>query len=104
MCLLGTFSQWGTVSEHSCVKIDDDLPMETVALVGCGVPRAGDGGQRGRRAAGGVGGGVRHRGVGADKALSTMGVVTQDAIDAAVAAAPGPGTWRSLRGVMLIDR
>src|SRR5262244_3620342 len=38
MCLLGTFSQWGTVSEHSCVKIDDDLPLETVALVGCGVP------------------------------------------------------------------
>src|SRR6266704_7127136 len=24
--------------EHSCVKIDDDLPLETVALVGCGVP------------------------------------------------------------------
>ena len=38
MCLLGTFSQWGTVSEHSCVKIDDDLPLETVVLVGCGVP------------------------------------------------------------------
>ncbi len=26
------------VSEHSCVKIDDDLPLATVALVGCGVP------------------------------------------------------------------
>ena len=38
MCLLGTFSQWSVVSEHSCVKIDDDLPLETVALVGCGVP------------------------------------------------------------------
>ena len=38
MCLLGTFSQWGTVSEHSCVKVDPDLPLETVALVGCGVP------------------------------------------------------------------
>jgi S-(hydroxymethyl)glutathione dehydrogenase/alcohol dehydrogenase len=38
MCLLGTFSQWGVLSEHSCVKIDDDLPLETVALVGCGVP------------------------------------------------------------------
>src|SRR6202034_1924074 len=36
MCLLGTFSQWSVVSEHSCVKIDDDLPLETVALVGCG--------------------------------------------------------------------
>ena len=38
MCLLGTFSQWGTVSEHSCLKVDADLPLETVALVGCGVP------------------------------------------------------------------
>ena len=38
MCLLGTFSQRSVVSEHSCVKIDDDLPLETVALVGCGVP------------------------------------------------------------------
>ncbi len=38
MCLLGTFSQWGTVSEHSCVKVDDDLPLETIVLIGCGVP------------------------------------------------------------------
>jgi S-(hydroxymethyl)glutathione dehydrogenase/alcohol dehydrogenase len=38
MCLVGTFSQWATVSEASCIKIDDDLPLETVALVGCGVP------------------------------------------------------------------
>jgi S-(hydroxymethyl)glutathione dehydrogenase/alcohol dehydrogenase len=38
MCLLGTFAQWGTVSEHSCVKIAEDLPLETVVLVGCGVP------------------------------------------------------------------
>jgi alcohol dehydrogenase (nicotinoprotein) len=38
MCLLGTFSQWGTVSQHSCIKVDRDLPLETVALVGCGVP------------------------------------------------------------------
>ncbi len=38
MCLLGTFSQWATLTEHSCIKIADDLPLETVALVGCGVP------------------------------------------------------------------
>src|SRR5580658_6398105 len=38
MCLLGTFSQRSVVSENSCIKIDDDLPLETVALVGCGVP------------------------------------------------------------------
>jgi S-(hydroxymethyl)glutathione dehydrogenase/alcohol dehydrogenase len=38
MCLLGTFSQWAVLSEHSCVKIDDDPPLETAALVCCGVP------------------------------------------------------------------
>jgi NDMA-dependent alcohol dehydrogenase len=38
MCLAGTFSQYAVVSEHSVVKIDDDLPLETAALVGCGVP------------------------------------------------------------------
>jgi alcohol dehydrogenase (nicotinoprotein) len=38
MCLLGTFSQYATLSVHSCIKVDDDLPLETVVLVGCGVP------------------------------------------------------------------
>jgi len=38
MCMIGTFSQWSTISEHSCVKVDDDLPLETAVLVGCGVP------------------------------------------------------------------
>ena len=38
MCLVGSFSQHVVVSEHSAVKIDDDLPLETAALVGCGVP------------------------------------------------------------------
>ena len=38
MCMLGSLSQYSTVSEFSCVKVDDDLPLETVALVGCGVP------------------------------------------------------------------
>jgi alcohol dehydrogenase (nicotinoprotein) len=38
MCLLGTFSERSTVSEHSCVKVDDDLPLEKIVLVGCGVP------------------------------------------------------------------
>jgi S-(hydroxymethyl)glutathione dehydrogenase/alcohol dehydrogenase len=36
--LLGTFSQWAVVSELSCVKIDNDLPLETMALIGCAVP------------------------------------------------------------------
>jgi alcohol dehydrogenase (nicotinoprotein) len=37
MCVLGTFSQRSVVSEHSCVKVDDDLPLDVAALVGCGV-------------------------------------------------------------------
>jgi alcohol dehydrogenase (nicotinoprotein) len=36
--MLGTFSQWAVMSELSCIKVDDDLPLETVALVGCAVP------------------------------------------------------------------
>lgn len=38
MCMLGTFSQYATVSRHSCVKVDPDIPLETAVLVGCGVP------------------------------------------------------------------
>jgi alcohol dehydrogenase (nicotinoprotein) len=38
MCLLGSFSQYAVLSEASVVKIADDLPLEIVALVGCGVP------------------------------------------------------------------
>ena len=37
-CALGTFSQWGTVSQYSVVPVDQDLPLETAVLVGCGVP------------------------------------------------------------------
>ena len=38
MCMLGTFSQYSTISETSCVTVDKDLPLEKVVLVGCGVP------------------------------------------------------------------
>ena len=38
MCMLGTFSEYATVSELSCVKVDDDLPLDKLALIGCGVP------------------------------------------------------------------
>jgi S-(hydroxymethyl)glutathione dehydrogenase/alcohol dehydrogenase len=38
MCMLGTFSQYGTLHENSVVRIDDDLPLDKAALVGCGVP------------------------------------------------------------------
>jgi alcohol dehydrogenase (nicotinoprotein) len=38
MCMLGTFSEYAVVSEFSCVKVDDDVPLDKVALIGCGVP------------------------------------------------------------------
>jgi len=38
MCILGTFSQYGVIHQNSCVKVDDDLPLDKAALVGCGVP------------------------------------------------------------------
>jgi len=37
MCLLGTFSPYVTVHEASAIKIDDDIPLDKAALVGCGV-------------------------------------------------------------------
>ncbi len=37
MCLLGTFAPYVTVHESSAVKIDDDIPLDKAALVGCGV-------------------------------------------------------------------
>ena len=40
MCMLGTFSQYGVIHQNSCVKVDDDLPLEKAVLVGCGVPTA----------------------------------------------------------------
>ncbi|RZT86844.1 S-(hydroxymethyl)glutathione dehydrogenase/alcohol dehydrogenase [Pseudonocardia sediminis] len=38
MCMLGTFSQYSTIHQNSCVKVDDDLPLDKAVLVGCGVP------------------------------------------------------------------
>jgi NDMA-dependent alcohol dehydrogenase len=148
MCLVGTFSQWATVSVASCIKIDDDLPLEAVALVGCGVPTGfGTSVKLGAVRPGdtvviyGIGGvginavqgaaiagatnviavdplpnkreaaeklGATHsvatadeaqqlvtdltRGVGADEALITVGVVTQDVVDAAFAVIRKHGT------------
>lgn len=37
MSLLGTFSPYMTVHEYSAVKIDEHIPFEVAALVGCGV-------------------------------------------------------------------
>jgi alcohol dehydrogenase (nicotinoprotein) len=38
VCMLGTFANYSTISEYSCVRVDDDVPLETAVLVGCGVP------------------------------------------------------------------
>jgi S-(hydroxymethyl)glutathione dehydrogenase/alcohol dehydrogenase len=37
MCLLGTFGLHTTVNEASCIKIDDDVPLDRACLLGCGV-------------------------------------------------------------------
>jgi S-(hydroxymethyl)glutathione dehydrogenase/alcohol dehydrogenase len=37
MCLLGTFSHHTVVNEASCIKIEDDIPLDRACLMGCGV-------------------------------------------------------------------
>jgi len=37
MCLLGTFGHHTVVNEASCIKIDDDIPLDRACLLGCGV-------------------------------------------------------------------
>ncbi|HWC33353.1 MAG TPA: NDMA-dependent alcohol dehydrogenase [Mycobacteriales bacterium] len=37
MCCLGTFATHTIVNEASCVKLEDDIPVDKAALVGCGV-------------------------------------------------------------------
>ena len=37
MCLLGTFAHHTVVHEASCIKIDNDLPLDKACLLGCGV-------------------------------------------------------------------
>ncbi|CCW13178.1 Alcohol dehydrogenase [Rhodococcus aetherivorans] len=37
MCLLGTFAPYVTVHEASVIKIEDDIPLDKAALLGCGV-------------------------------------------------------------------
>jgi S-(hydroxymethyl)glutathione dehydrogenase/alcohol dehydrogenase len=38
MCMLGTFAEYATISQHSVVKVSPDVNLETAVLVGCGVP------------------------------------------------------------------
>jgi len=37
-CMLGTFAERAVISQNSCVPIDDGIPFDVAALVGCGVP------------------------------------------------------------------
>jgi len=37
MCVVGSFAEYSVLSEFSCVKIEDYVPMELAALVSCGV-------------------------------------------------------------------
>jgi S-(hydroxymethyl)glutathione dehydrogenase/alcohol dehydrogenase len=37
-CMLGTFAEYGVISEYSCVPVDRLIPFEVAALVACGVP------------------------------------------------------------------
>jgi NDMA-dependent alcohol dehydrogenase len=37
MAKVGSFSEYAVVAEQSVIKVDDDLPLECVALVSCGV-------------------------------------------------------------------
>lgn len=35
MCCIGTFGEYTVAAEASCIKIDDDIPLDKAALVGC---------------------------------------------------------------------
>ncbi|TVR27394.1 MAG: NDMA-dependent alcohol dehydrogenase [Ilumatobacter sp.] len=37
MCLLGTFAHHTVVNEASCIKIEQDIPLDKACLLGCGV-------------------------------------------------------------------
>ncbi|MEY4227900.1 MAG: hypothetical protein RLZ84_492 [Actinomycetota bacterium] len=37
MCILGTFAHHTVVNEASCIKIDNDIPLDRACLTGCGV-------------------------------------------------------------------
>ncbi|MEM7273584.1 MAG: NDMA-dependent alcohol dehydrogenase [Actinomycetota bacterium] len=37
MCTISTFTEYTVVDTASCVKVEDDLPLEKACLVGCGV-------------------------------------------------------------------
>jgi len=38
MCSVGSFSEYGTVSQHSVIKVNEHHPLEKAVLASCGVP------------------------------------------------------------------
>lgn len=38
VCALGTFSERAVISENSCIRLEEDVPLEAAALLGCCVP------------------------------------------------------------------
>ncbi|GAB2459314.1 NDMA-dependent alcohol dehydrogenase [Jatrophihabitans fulvus] len=38
MCSVGSFSEYGTLSQHSVIKIDESHPLDRAVLASCGVP------------------------------------------------------------------
>ncbi|WP_103381691.1 NDMA-dependent alcohol dehydrogenase [Pseudonocardia dioxanivorans] len=38
MCMIGTFAERATISEYSCIKVAEDVPLDKAVLIGCGVP------------------------------------------------------------------
>ncbi|GAB3857637.1 NDMA-dependent alcohol dehydrogenase [Nocardioides maradonensis] len=38
MCSVGSFSEYGTLSQHSVIKVDESHPLDKAVLASCGVP------------------------------------------------------------------
>jgi S-(hydroxymethyl)glutathione dehydrogenase/alcohol dehydrogenase len=36
--MLGTFAEWEVLDQTSCIKVRDDIPLNTACIVACGVP------------------------------------------------------------------
>lgn len=37
-CMLGTFAEYGVISERSCIPVDKSLPLDIIVTTACGVP------------------------------------------------------------------
>src|SRR6266568_736010 len=99
MCMIGTFSQYGVISQTSAVKVDDDLPLDKAVLVGCGVPTGwGSAVNTANVAPGdtvavsGIGGIGINAGQGADSAILTVDLMTAEVVEAGFNAIGKGGT------------